>query len=76
MLRGRIGRVLGRVAVSSVVFLTLINRQSGFFQNVEFLNLERTGRALQRRQPLQRAIDRQTHGGRLQRDTQAGPGAR
>lgn len=38
--------IASSVAVSSVVFLTLINRQSGFFQNVEFLNLERTGSAL------------------------------
>lgn len=32
--------IASSVAVSSVVFLTLINRQSGYFQSVDFLNLE------------------------------------
>lgn len=38
--------VASSVAVSSVVFLTLINRQAGYFQDVGFLDLERTGSAL------------------------------
>ncbi|MFN8051971.1 MAG: sugar ABC transporter permease [Acidimicrobiales bacterium] len=32
--------VASSVAVSSVVFLTLVNRQAGFFQNVGWLNIE------------------------------------
>jgi len=38
--------VASSVAVSSVVFLTLINRQAGFFRDVGFVDLERTGSAL------------------------------
>jgi sn-glycerol 3-phosphate transport system permease protein len=38
--------IASSVAVSSVVFLTLVNRQAGYFQNVGFLNLETPGGAM------------------------------
>lgn len=38
--------IASSVAVSSVVFLTLVNRQAGYFQNVDFISLERVGSAL------------------------------
>lgn len=38
--------VASSVAISSVVFLTLVNRQAGYFQNVSWLNLETPGGAL------------------------------
>lgn len=38
--------IASSVAVSSVVFLTLINKQAGYFQNVSFLDLETPAGAL------------------------------
>lgn len=38
--------VASSVAVSSVVFLTLVNKQAGYFQNVAWLDLETTGGAM------------------------------
>ena len=38
--------IASSVAVSSVVFLTLVNRQAGYFQNVSWLNLETPGGAM------------------------------
>ena len=38
--------VASSVAVSSVVFLTLVNKQAGYFQNVKWLDLETAGGAM------------------------------
>jgi sn-glycerol 3-phosphate transport system permease protein len=38
--------IASSVAVSSVVFLTLVNKQAGYFQNVKWLDLETPGGAM------------------------------